>query len=109
MAPDPRSYHCAEIIDHYLVVFGGEFIEDLADTWIFDFNTNLWQEINNKPNKLLPKASKFHSSFVYKNKFYVLGGCIKQCVNIEQVIYLDFNKFLLFHNEEDLNWSSADF
>lgn len=34
--PWQRSYHCAEIIGTYLVIFGGEFFHDLDDTWIMD-------------------------------------------------------------------------
>ena len=41
--PSQRSYHCAEIIANYLVIYSGEFFHDLDDTWILNLNTNEWK------------------------------------------------------------------
>jgi hypothetical protein len=109
IAPCARSYHSAEIVENNLVVFGGEFIEDLDDTLIFNFNTNSWKLINTVCGTLQPKKSKFHSSFVYKNRLYVLGGSINSAQNVEQVIYLDFNTYLFSNKDDDLVWSKTEF
>lgn len=73
--PWNRSYHCSEIIENYLVVFGGEFFHDLDDLWLFDLENCVWTEAKMAHNEIKPKARKFASSFQYNNRFYLIGGC----------------------------------
>lgn len=109
IGPCHRSYHTAEIIGDNLVVFGGEYVQELSDTWVYNFNTKLWNQIKNVACTLKPKPAKFVSSFAYKNRFYVLGGSIKSADNVDQVIFLDFNRYLVSNSEDDLVWSKAEF
>jgi len=37
-----RTYHSAELLSQYLVVFGGEGVGDLGDLWIFNTSTFKW-------------------------------------------------------------------
>ena len=43
--PEERTYHSAEFVYPYLVVFGGEALVDLDDLWVFNFETEEWTEV----------------------------------------------------------------
>jgi hypothetical protein len=73
--PWQRAYHCAEIIDRYLIVFGGEFFHDFGDLWIFDLIDSKWKEIRFPIGSIEPLPRKFASSFVWGNKMYIFSGC----------------------------------
>jgi hypothetical protein len=64
--PWQRSYHCAEIIGNYLVVFGGEFFHDLDDLWLYNLETHHWSEVKFAEDAPRPKARKFAASFKHQ-------------------------------------------
>lgn len=66
-APWERTYHSAEFLFPYLVVFGGEGVADLDDLWVFNFLTLSWKEVHIPKNKVRPCARRFHSSALVKN------------------------------------------
>lgn len=43
--PIERTYHTAEFVKGYLVVFGGEGHWDIDDLWVFDFELEQWTEV----------------------------------------------------------------
>lgn len=73
--PWQRSYHCSEIIGHFLIVTGGEFFHDLDDLWLYDLKQNKWTEVKIDEKDIKPKARKFAASVQYKNRIYIIGGC----------------------------------
>ena len=73
--PWQRSYHCAEVIGKYLVVFGGEFFHDFDDLWLYNMETYHWTEVEFKEKDIKPSARKFASSLKFDNKMYIIGGC----------------------------------
>lgn len=42
-----------------------------------------------------PKARKFASSFVYKNKVYIVGGCSGKYECLDESVCMDFSQFLV--------------
>lgn len=74
-APWERTYHSAELVYPYLVIYGGEGVADMDDLWVFNFLTLSWQEVPIDKNATRPCARRFHSSAVIDNEFFVIGGC----------------------------------
>ena len=66
-APWERTYHVAELVYPYLIVFGGEGLSDMDDLWLFNFNTNDWREVKFEKEATKPCARRFHSSCVIGN------------------------------------------
>jgi len=74
IGPCGRSGHSAEILlGEYMVVYGGENIVDLNDLWVLELRSYQWKKMNVYGKA--PKARKFHSSCVYQDRLYILGGC----------------------------------
>jgi N-acetylneuraminic acid mutarotase len=76
--PPRRCNHSANIIDNKLIVYGGQDITEgvLSDLWIFNINPlntieEKWTKIDEEN---LPGPLCRHSSVVYQQKIFLLGG-----------------------------------
>ena len=71
--PPYRQFHSANIIGDKILQFGGgdgkEWLDDLL---IFDITKNQWFQPKTKGQK--PGGRLQHTSFIYKNRFYIFGG-----------------------------------
>jgi N-acetylneuraminic acid mutarotase len=54
---------------------------------------------------LKPRGRKFASSFQYKNRFYLIGGCHSKYESLSDAYYLDLNNFLQSKRLDDIRWS----
>ena len=88
--PWQRSYHCSEIFEKYLVVFGGEFFHDFDDLWLYNMETGSWTEVKFEENAVKPRARKFASSFKHEEKMYIVGGCENKYECVSDIFYIDF-------------------
>jgi hypothetical protein len=103
-APWERTYHSAEFIFPYLVVFGGEGIADLDDLWVFNFITLGWKEVQIPKNKVKPCARRFHSSAMMKTEMIVIGGCHSRYRSLNDVYSLDLKPLLETGDVNKLEW-----
>ena len=74
-APWERTYHSAELLYPYLMVFGGEGIADLDDLWAFHLEKQQWTELPVDKTQERPCARRFHASALVGSTLYVIAGC----------------------------------
>ena len=103
-APWERTYHAAELIYPYLVVYGGEGVADLDDLWVFNFLTLSWKEIPINKSNVRPCARRFHSSASIGNEFFIIGGCHGKYRCLSDVYSLDMTPLLKGEPVESLEW-----
>lgn len=88
----------------YLVVFGGEGVSDLDDTWLFNFKTLSWKEIKFEKDDVKPCARRFHSSCIIDNEMFVVAGCHGKYRCLSDVFSLDLTSLLETGNTKELRW-----
>jgi hypothetical protein len=109
-APWERTYHAAELVYPYLIVYGGEGIADMDDLWIFNFLTLSWTEVPiDKENKSRPCARRFHSSALVGNEFFIIAGCHGKYRPLNDVYSIDLSPLLETGNVEALEWKERKF
>ena len=74
--PSPRHSHSAVIYENSMYVFGGYDGHYRNDFYRFHFPTNVWSQINLKPNGngVWPKSRYRTSTTVYKDMMFLFGG-----------------------------------
>jgi len=92
---------------NYLVVFGGEFFQDLDDLWLYNLITLEWTEVKLNERSVKPQARKFASSFQYQNRMYIVAGCHGKYECLDDAYYMDFSTFFATNNIEDLQWKQV--
>jgi hypothetical protein len=106
-SPLERTYHIAEFKFPYLVVFGGEGVDDLGDLWVYNLETLSWREVRFSNQAARPKARRFHSSCLVENSVYVFGGCEGKYSCLGDLFELDLSAFLESGNTNDLAWNQV--
>ena len=78
LTPSPRSSIQALTYKQFMIVHGGEFVSQsqsqflhFRDTWKFDCNTCIWEEMKIKTG---PSARSGHRMVPWKNKAVLFGG-----------------------------------
>ncbi|KJH53729.1 kelch repeat protein [Dictyocaulus viviparus] len=73
--PPARDGHSAVVVGDRMYLFGG-FEEDLQrfsqETYVFDFQTNRWSELNTTGQP--PLWRDFHTAVAINSKMYIFGG-----------------------------------
>lgn len=103
-APWERTYHVAELSYPYLLVFGGEGLADMDDLWVFNFQTERWNEVKMDKDVVRPCARRFHSSCMIGKEMFIIAGCHGKYRCLSDVYSLDLTKFLESGNMQDLIW-----
>jgi hypothetical protein len=71
--PCGRAGHCAHLLNHQMLIFGGESSEgnSLNDCWFYDLKSNHWKEII-LPFEIIPRYG--FSSVLKNESLYIFGG-----------------------------------
>lgn len=81
-----------------MYMFGGSRIDErYNDIWIFDLNTQIWNELN--PKGKIPQARNGHTFFAYKQNLFLFGG-------IHDITY-EVNDFCVYSPELNY-WHEID-
>ena len=93
-APWERTYHVAELCYPYLVVFGGEGVADMDDLWLFNMQTQRWNEVKIDRDQPKPCARRFHSSCMIGQEFFVIAGCHGKYRCLSDVYSMDLSSLV---------------
>jgi hypothetical protein len=105
-APWERTYHVAEFKYPYLVVFGGESVDDLDDLWVYDVRSLAWKEAKITDTK--PSARRFHAGCLIEDKMYVFGGCHGKYNCLSDLYCLDLGGLVEADKLETLKWEHIE-
>jgi hypothetical protein len=93
----------------YLVVFGGEAMNDLADLWVLNMETLEWKEVAFVKGAVRPCGRRFHSSCLIDNKFYVISGCHFKYKPLSSVYSMDLSPLRETGSTAGLEWKEEVF
>jgi len=91
-----RACHSATTYNNKILIFGGQVFKDkneynfFNDFHIFNTKSNEWEEI--ETNGDIPSKRSQHTSFIYKNNLFVVGGHNKNNF-FRDVYYLNLTNF----------------
>jgi len=103
--PEPRYEHTGIIIENdkgeeELFIFGGtNGVKLLNDSYIYNFDTNIWREIKTTGDIPLPRSINsgvYVNNFFLKNSLVIFGGSQynTQAINDSSTYILDMNTFI---------------
>lgn len=101
-APWERTYHVAEFKYPFLVVFGGESVDDLGDLWVYDVRNLTWEEV--KTQEIGPCPRRFHTSCLGGDKMYIMGGCHGKYNCLGDLYSLDLSEMVSSGKTSTLKW-----
>ena len=102
--PWERTYHSAEVVGKYLVIFGGEVLTDLDDLWVFDFQSQEWTEIAFERGSTKPPGRRFHSSVMHNEQLVIIGGCFGRYRSLNDVWTINLAPLIDHNQTENLIW-----
>jgi hypothetical protein len=82
LMPSKRTYHAADILDKWMLIYGGFDIEDKSDFWALNLAKCQWNQFSiTGPHP----PRKFHTLSVIGSNAYIFGGCVLKYSNTKYI------------------------
>ncbi|KAJ5066739.1 kelch domain-containing protein [Anaeramoeba ignava] len=93
--PAGRTGQTAFFYKNQFYIFGGSsrLNRDMNDMWRLDIKKQIWEEIKYN-GKIIPEFRCYHSSVVYDNKLWVLGGIGRNDEILKSFLKFDLETFV---------------